>query len=65
MLVIILLVLLQPILVAAKINQSLKEDGALESTSWFAIFVPCTLCFVSRVDDLCQGLVCVRFFHPL
>ncbi|KAG7354308.1 molecular chaperone DnaJ [Nitzschia inconspicua] len=36
----ILLVLLQPILIAAKIDQSLKEDGALESTSWFAIFVP-------------------------
>ena len=36
----ILLVLLQPILVAAKINQTLNAQGPLESASWFAVLVP-------------------------
>ncbi|VEU40429.1 unnamed protein product [Pseudo-nitzschia multistriata] len=36
----ILLVLLQPILVAAKINQVLAERGPLADASWFAVLVP-------------------------
>ena len=37
----ILLLLLQPILIAAKVNQSLQmQGGALENASWFAILVP-------------------------
>mmetsp|Transcript_20731 Transcript_20731/g.43969 ORF Transcript_20731/g.43969 Transcript_20731/m.43969 type:complete len:608 (-) Transcript_20731:1995-3818(-) len=36
----ILLVLLQPILVASKINQTLNAQGPLESASWFAVLVP-------------------------
>mmetsp|Transcript_8032 Transcript_8032/g.16592 ORF Transcript_8032/g.16592 Transcript_8032/m.16592 type:complete len:696 (+) Transcript_8032:241-2328(+) len=36
----ILLVLMQPILVAAKINQSLRGEGSLEDSSWVAILVP-------------------------
>lgn len=36
----ILLVLLQPILVAAKIEQTLRAAGPLETSSWFAILIP-------------------------
>jgi len=36
----ILLVLLQPILVAAKVNQALSSEGLLANSSWFAILVP-------------------------
>eukprot|EP00536_Pseudo-nitzschia_multiseries_P006822 jgi/Psemu1/324498/estExt_fgenesh1_pg.C_1500011 len=36
----ILLVLLQPILVAAKINQTLSGQGPLADSSWLAILVP-------------------------
>lgn len=37
---VILLLLSQPILIAAKVNQSLNSQGDLQSTSWFAILVP-------------------------
>lgn len=37
----ILLVLMQPILIAAKVNQSLQAGGGpLETSSWFAILIP-------------------------
>ena len=36
----ILLVLMQPILIAAKVNQSLRGEGPLENSSWFAILIP-------------------------
>jgi DnaJ domain len=38
--IIILLILTQPILIAAKINQTLEEQGTLADSSWFAIFSP-------------------------
>jgi curved DNA-binding protein CbpA len=37
---IILVVLTQPILIAAKINQSLEEQGALQNTAWTVIMIP-------------------------
>ena len=39
-LLVILLLLSQPILIAAKVNQSLNNQGELQATSWFVIFVP-------------------------
>lgn len=36
----ILLILLQPILIASKVNQSLDQSGDLEDAKWTAIFVP-------------------------
>ena len=36
----ILLVLMQPILIAAKVNQSLRGEGPLENSSWIAIMIP-------------------------
>lgn len=36
----ILLVLTQPILIAAKVNQTLQFEGPLRTTSWFSILVP-------------------------
>lgn len=39
--VLILIILLQPILICAKVNQDLEQgDGKLTSASWFAIFTP-------------------------
>jgi hypothetical protein len=43
--VVILLLLLQPILIAAKLDQTLAKQGGLLTTSWFAIFIPCT-CYI-------------------
>jgi curved DNA-binding protein CbpA len=37
---IILVILTQPILIAAKINQSLEEQGALQDASWTVIMIP-------------------------
>ncbi len=37
---VVLLVLMQPILVAAKINQELSGEGPLQNSSWIAILVP-------------------------
>lgn len=37
---IILVILTQPILIAAKINQSLEDQGALQDTSWLVILIP-------------------------
>jgi len=37
---VIFLLLSQPILIAAKVNQNLNNQGVLQATSWFVIFVP-------------------------
>ena len=36
----VLLLLMQPILVAAKINQTLEDDGPLAASTWIAIMIP-------------------------
>mmetsp|Transcript_35376 Transcript_35376/g.85614 ORF Transcript_35376/g.85614 Transcript_35376/m.85614 type:complete len:703 (-) Transcript_35376:107-2215(-) len=41
----IILILLQPILIAAKLNQTLEQDGKLEFAKWVIIFIPTWIFF--------------------
>lgn len=45
----IVLILLQPILIAAKVNQSLEQNGALDDAKWTHIFIPTWIFFGSFI----------------
>jgi len=58
------LVLLQPILICAKVDQMLAEDGqALEGSSWIAIFVPFWLYSIFFAAVLVAGKAWLQLAH--
>eukprot|EP00980_Cylindrotheca_fusiformis_P016712 scaffold5024_cov136-Cylindrotheca_fusiformis.AAC.41 len=73
--IIMLIILMQPILIGAKINQFLENDGALADTSWATIFVPfwifgalgivfwLTLLYLAPVGEM--ALLVVNFLEQL